>query len=155
MTAAAAAVLLLALLMAATGLAGTGGGPRVIQLSYSRSDDGSTPHTVLQAFARRTKALRFSTAFHGRRASAPARFNSHVTDTDLHGQASHPWELEHGGPGGRVYELVRRSLAERRSAAVRVRARRGDRVDRVKLKIRVSKCAKDPPFYPLDCTIHR
>jgi hypothetical protein len=25
----------------------------------------------------------------------------------------------------------------------------------VKLKIRVSDCTMDPPFYPLDCTIHR
>ncbi len=140
-------------LVAGPAVAGAGSGPKVTILSYFNRDDGSLPHRVLMANARRTDALRFSTVFQGEQASAAATYDDNIGRrlTD-----KHPWVLQHNASGGeKVYRLIRRSLGERGSAAVRVRARRGDRVDRVKLKIRVADCSEDPPFYPLDCTIHR
>ncbi len=134
-------------------VAAPGSGPKVTVLSYFNRDDGSLPHRVLMANARRTEALRFSTVFHGKHGSAAAAYDDNIGRrlTD-----KHPWVLQHNASGGgRVYKLIRDALAERGSAAVRVRARRGDRVDTVKLKIRVADCSEDPPFYPLDCTIHR
>ena len=116
--------------------------PRIVELNYFVRDDGILPHTVLQARVRRADSVRFATVFHGKHATAPAR-----DDGD-------DWELRHGD-GGKLYKLIRRSLHRRGSASVRIRARSGDGGDRVKLKIRASDCTKDPPFYPLDCTIHR
>lgn len=135
-----AAVLAAAILLPAT--ASAAAPPRVVQLNYFVRDDGILPHTVLQARVRRADSVRFATVFHGKHASAPAR---HDGDD---------WELRHGD-GGKLYKLIRHSLHRRGSASVRIRARSGDGSDRVKLKIRVSDCTKDPPFYPLDCTIHR
>jgi hypothetical protein len=151
----AVAVLIVAALSVVAGpaAAGAGSGPKVTVLSYFNRDDGSLPHRVLMANARRTASLRFSTVFRGKHASAAATYNDNIGRrlTD-----KHPWVLQHNASGGgKVYGLIRRSLADRGSAAVRVRARRGDRVDPVKLKIRVADCTADPPFYPLDCTIHR
>jgi hypothetical protein len=116
--------------------------PRVVELHYFVRDDGILPHTVLQARVRRAESVRFATVFHGKHASAPAR-----RDGD-------EWELRHKD-GRKVYKLIRRSLRRRGSASVRIRARSDDGTDRVKLKIRKSECSMDPPFYPLDCTIHR
>ena len=135
-----AAVLAAAILLPAT--ASAAAPPRVVQLNYFVRDDGILPHTVLQARVRRADSVRFATVFHGKHATAPAR-----DDGD-------DWELRHGD-GGKLYKLIRHSLHRRGSASVRIRARSGDGSDRVKLKIRVSDCTKDPPFYPLDCTIHR
>ena len=116
--------------------------PRVVELHYFVRDDGTLPHTVLQARVRRADSVRFATVFHGKHASAPAR------------RDGGEWELRHKD-GGKLYRLIRRSLNRRGSASVRVRARNDDGADRVKLKIRESECSMDPPFYPLDCTIHR
>ena len=135
-----AAVLAAAIMLPAT--ASAAAPPRVVQLNYFVRDDGILPHTVLQARVRRADSVRFATVFRGKHASAPAR---HDGDD---------WELRHGD-GGKLYKLIRHSLHRRGSASVRIRARSGDGSDRVKLKIRVSDCTKDPPFYPLDCTIHR
>lgn len=116
--------------------------PRVVELHYFVRDDGILPHTVLAARVRRADSVRFATVLHGKHAAAPAR-----DDGD-------EWELRHKD-GGKLYRLIRRSLRERGSASVRVRARSGDGTDRVKLRIRESECSMDPPFYPLDCTIDR
>jgi hypothetical protein len=116
--------------------------PRIVKLNYFVRDDGILPHTVLQASVRRADSVRFATVFHGKHAAAPAR-----RDGD-------DWELRHGD-GGKLYRLIRHSLQRRGSASVRIRARSGGGRDRVKLKIRESRCTKDPPFYPLDCTVHR
>ena len=121
--------------------------PRVVQLNYFVRDDGNLPHTRLAANVRRADSVGFSTVFKGKHASAPGRFDDNIS--------GHPWVVQHQSRGGKVYKLIRRSLHRRGSASVRIRARNGSGVDRVKLKIRVSDCTKDPPFYPLDCTIHR
>ena len=135
-----AAVLAAAILLPAA--ASAAAPPRIVELNYFVRDDGILPHTVLQARVWRADSVRFATVFHGKHATAPAR-----DDGD-------DWELRHGD-GGKLYKLIRRSLHRRGSASVRIRARSGDGGDRVKLKIRASDCTKDPPFYPLDCTIHR
>lgn len=116
--------------------------PRIVELHYFVRDDGILPHTVLEANVRRADSVRFATVFHGKHASAPAR-----RDGD-------EWELRHED-GSRLYRLIRRSLRERGSASVRIRARSGEGTDRVKLKVRAADCSMDPPFYPLDCTVER
>lgn len=121
--------------------------PRIVDLRYFVRDDGSLPHTRLMAGVRRADSVGFSTVFRGKHASAPARLDDRISGD--------PWVVQHQDRGGKVYKLIRRSLHRRGSAAVRIRARSGSGVDRVKLKIQVSDCSKDPPFYPLDCTIHR
>ena len=121
--------------------------PRVTGLTYFVRDDGSLPHVRLLVDVKRADIVRVATVFHGRHASAPTRLDARIS--------GHPWVLQHQQPGGRVYRLIRRSLARRGSASVRIRARGDGGSDRVKLKIRESGCTKDPPFYPLDCTIHR
>jgi len=139
-------IALLAFLAAPVAPASAAAPPRVVSLGYFIRDDGSLPHTRLLATVRRADAVSFATSFHGRRAAAPARLDDRIS--------GEPWVLQHNR-GAAVYRLVRRSLARRGSAAVRVRARNDAGSDRVKLKIRESECTKDPPFYPLDCTIDR
>lgn len=135
-------IALLAALLALPAIASAAPGPRVVELHYFVRDDGILPHTVLQARVRRADSVRFATVFHGKHAAAPAR------------RDGGEWELRHKD-GGKVYRLIRRSINRRGSASVRVRARSDEGSDRVKLKIRAAECSMDPPFYPLDCTIHR
>jgi hypothetical protein len=137
-----ATMVLIALTMIVPASASAAAPPRIVKLNYFVRDDGILPHTVLQATVRRADSVRFGTVFHGKHGSAPAR---HDGDD---------WELRHGD-GAKLYRLIRHSLRRRGSASVRIRARSGDGSDRLKLKIRESQCTKDPPFYPLDCTVHR
>jgi hypothetical protein len=113
-------------------------------MHYFVRDDGTLPHTVLKAEVKHAAAVRFAVVFHGKHASAAGRRDDGIT-----------WELQHQDRGGKVYKLIRKSLDRRGSASVRIRARNGGGTDRAKLKIRESECTMDPPFYPLDCTIHR
>jgi len=108
------------------------GPPRIVGLNYFVRDDGTLPHVRLLVGVKH--------------AGAPTRLDDSIS--------GHPWVLQHQD-GGKVYRLIRRSLERRGSAAVRIRARNGGATDRAKLTIRESDCTKDPPFYPLDCTIHR
>ncbi len=118
--------------------------PRVKGMHYFVRDDGTLPHTVLKADVKRADAVRFAVVFEGDHASVAGRLDDDIT-----------WEMQHQGQGGRVYKLIRKSLHRRGSASVRIRARNGSGSDNVKLKIRESECSMDPPFYPLDCSIHR
>lgn len=120
--------------------------PRVKSLDYFVRDDGQLPHTRLLLDIRGADLVRVATFFHGRRAAG-----SLTVDERISGD---PWVLEHRGSGEEVYELIRRSLARRGTAVVRVRARNEAGSTRARLRIRKSKCTKDPPFYPLDCTVH-
>ncbi|MQA75740.1 MAG: hypothetical protein GEU88_15595, partial [Solirubrobacterales bacterium] len=102
--------------LAATGSAheaSSGPQPRVIQLSYSDSKDGSFPRYRLMAFSRRTDDVRFATRFAGKRAKADARFSENITDTDIKGNAKHPFVLIRKGGGKRVMKLIRRAFDER------------------------------------------
>ena len=129
--------------LASVALALAAGPPRVKEMHYFVRDDGILPHTVLKADVKRADAVRFAVVFEGKHASVAGRLDDGIT-----------WEVQHQGRGGKVYKLIRKSLHARGSASVRIRAN-GDGTDRVKLKIRESECSMDPPFYPLDCTIHR
>jgi hypothetical protein len=128
--------------------------PNVIQVSYSETDGEPGPDRQLMAFSRHTTSLKFATSFHGTRVAAPGRYVDSITDTDLHGrQARHPWipDRKHGGRG--VMRLIGRSLDRRGFANVRVRAKNGDLLDSVRVRIDLSECSSDPPLYPVDCEI--
>jgi len=141
-----AATLLFAAPFMAPAAAPAAGPPRIVQLNYFVRDDGTLPHVRLLVGVKHADSVRVATVFHGKHAGAPTRLDDSIS--------GHPWVLQHQD-GGKVYRLIRRSLERRGSAAVRIRARNGGATDRAKLKIRESDCTKDPPFYPLDCTIHR
>lgn len=135
-----------AAVLALTAVAAAAGPPRVKGMTYFVRDDGSLPHVRLLVDVKRADSVRVATVFHGKHASAPTRLDDRISGD--------PWVLQHKDAGRKVYKLIRKSLDERGSASVRIRAR-GDGTDSVKLKIRKSECTMDPPFYPLDCTIHR
>jgi hypothetical protein len=129
------------------------GKPKLVQLSYEESRDGTSRHYGLSAFAHRADSVVFAVRRHHRRIAAPGRYNDHVTDTDLHpGDASHPWEVNRREGGRRVLTAVRASLSHDGVATVRVTAR-GRGKDRAKVKVIVADCTQDPPFYPLSCEI--
>ena len=120
--------------------------PQVTALNYFVRDDGTLPHVRLMVNVRRADRVRLTTVFHGERAGG-----SPTLDDRISGK---PWVLKHQGSGGEVYKLIRRSLARRGAAHVSVRARNEAGRIRVRLRIRESGCTKDPPLYPLDCTVH-
>jgi hypothetical protein len=158
-----AALAILVLASAVTCVAGAAGvpserasrPPKVIQLSYDESNDGSSPRRALYAFVRYSPdAVNFATRYHGRRATAKSRYRPNVTDTDIRGErARHPWALVREGGGRRVLRLVHKALKQRGVANVRTRARRDGLIDDVRLRIVLSKCAQDPPFYPVSCEV--
>jgi len=129
--------------------------PKVIQISYDESDDGSSPHRALQAFVRYSPdSVNFATRYHGRRATAKTRYRPNVTDTDIRGEkARHPWALIREGGGRRVLRLIHKSLKQRGFAKLRTRARRDGLLDDVRTRIVLSKCAQDPPLYPVSCEV--
>ena len=133
-----------AVAIAAASAAPAAAPPRVKGMHYFVRDDGLLPHTVLKVDVKRADRVRVAVVFRGKHASAPTRLDDGIT-----------WELQHKQRGGKVYKLIRRSLHRRGSASVRIRSRNAAGTDRVKLKVRESECSMDPPFYPLDCTVHR
>jgi hypothetical protein len=124
-------------------------------VSYDESNDGSSPRRALYAFVRYpTDTVTFATRYHGHSARGRTRYRSDITDTDIHGErASHPWALIRRGGGRRVFRLVHRSLRQRGFANVRARARRGALVDAGRVRIVLSRCAQDPPLYPVSCEV--
>jgi hypothetical protein len=129
--------------------------PKLVQLSYSESDDGSSPSRALDAFVRySTDSVNFATRYHGERATAKSVYEPHITDTDIHGQkAKHPWKLSRKGGGRNVLRLIHKSLKRRGIANVRTRMRHGGFSDHVRVRIVLSDCAQDPPLYPIDCEV--
>lgn len=140
---------------AAGAIAGPGGQPpKLVQLSYAESDDGSSPRRSLQAFARRAESVKFITRYDGERATAGSRYASHITDTDLHGdEVRHPWVLVRRDGGKRVLKLVHEALFARGSAKVRVIARGGGHRSKTRVPIVLADCAREPPFYPVSCEV--
>jgi hypothetical protein len=129
------------------------GSPKIIQLSYIETSDQGADRR-LQAFARHTHGMHFATSYKGEKAKAPGKYNSHVTDTDIHGRrARHPWEPDRKQGGGDVIRLVHQALHQRGVAEVRLRARKSGEVDKARVRIDRDKCASDPPLYPLDCEV--
>jgi hypothetical protein len=140
---------------ATSGVAGGGPQPRVIQLSYSEVNDGTRPRLSLMAFSRRTDSVRFSTRYEGKQVTGDTRRDNSLTDTDIKGNAKHPFVLRRKQGGKRVVKLVRESLDERGEARVRIRAERGGDVDVIKLRIVLGRCSQDPPLFPVDCEVER
>jgi hypothetical protein len=143
------------LTVAASGSAlAAGSPPEVIQLSYFESSGDQGADRGLEAFARHTHAVRFATTFQGRTARAAGRYRDSITDTDIKGkQAKHPWTPNRKEGGGRVIRLVHKSLHTRGFAKVRLRARKSGEAVGVRVRIDLSKCASDPPLYPVDCEV--
>lgn len=139
---------------AVAGAQGGGAKPKLVQLSYEESDDGSSPPKALSAFFHRAERVRFFTGHDGDRARAGARYVESITDTDLHGEARHPWRLIRRDGGKWVLKLIHRSLEERGDAQVKVIARNNGRrtVDRVLIVL--ADCAQDPPLYPVSCDVN-
>ena len=127
--------------------------PNIIQLSYGESKDQGADRR-LEAFARHTRGMHFATTYRGEKASAPGKYNSSVTDTDIHGRkARHPWEPDRKKGGQDVVRLVHEALHQRGVAEVRLRARKSGEVDKALVRIDRDKCASDPPSFPLDCEV--
>lgn len=130
------------------------GAPNIIQLSYSESSGDQGADRRLLAFARRTHGMHFATTYKGEKASAPGKYRSEITDTDIHGRkAKHPWEPDRKHGGGDVVRLVHDSLHQRGFAVVRLRARKSGEVDKARVRIDLSRCSQDPPLYPVDCEV--
>jgi hypothetical protein len=130
------------------------GSPDIIQLSYSESSGDQGADRRLEAFARHTHGMHFATTYKGQRASAPGKYDSNVTDTDLHGRkAKHPWEPDRKKGGGDVVRLLHKSLHERGFANVKLRARKSGEVDKARVRIDLDRCSQDPPLYPVDCEV--
>ena len=130
-----------------------GHAPEIIQLSYGESFDQGADRR-LEVFARHTHGVHFATTYKGEKASAPGKYNSSVTDTDIHGRkARHPWEPDRKQGGGDVVRLVHEALHQRGVAEVRLRARKSGEVDKARVRIDRDKCSSDPPAFPLDCEV--
>jgi hypothetical protein len=150
----AASLVILCGAVALAGQAPAAGGPKLVQLSYEHSRDGSSKHFNLSAYAHKADSVRFVVRRHHKSIAAPGRYNGHVTDTDLHpADASHPWEVNRKQGGKRVLKAVRSQLKRKGVSTVRVIARRGNARDKAKVKIVKADCGMDPPFYPLSCEI--
>jgi hypothetical protein len=143
------------LALGAVAVAGAAGGakPKLVQLSYEESDDGSSPPKALSAYFRRAELVKFVTRYDGDRATGGSRYNDSITDTDLHGEARHPWRLIRRDGGKRVLKLIHAALVETGDARVKVIARGNGRriVDRVLIVL--ADCSQDPPFYPVSCEV--
>lgn len=127
--------------------------PKLVQLYYAEVDDGSSPRYRLHGHARHTESLRFKVRYRGKAAAAGSRYDKSITETDLRGEAKHPFVVRRDRGGRRALKLIRKALAKRGVAKVRVRARGEGGVDSARLRIVLSRCSLEPPFYPVDCEV--
>jgi hypothetical protein len=127
--------------------------PKVIQLSYSETKGDVGADTFLGAFSRHTHAVHFSAQKRRIKSSAPGRYRSDITDTDIHGRrARHPWVPDRKEGGGGVINLVHHALHHSGAIKVRVRARKDGVVDDVRIRLNRDKCTSTPAV-PLDCEV--
>jgi hypothetical protein len=127
--------------------------PALVQVAYEESDDGTSAHRQLSAFAQRASSVTFAVRIHHERVVAGSRQNTHVVDTDLHGDAKHPWVLSREGAGAEVLGRIHDALRKHGEKTVWVRAAGDSGVDKRKVDIVLSDCTQDPPFYPVSCQI--
>jgi hypothetical protein len=129
-------------------------GPKLVQVTYEESNDAGEAPMDLAAHFKDADAVRFTTRYDGERASGEARYIENISDTDLNGEAQHPWSLVRKGDGKRVAKLVHESLFERGVAKVRIRARGdGEHYDGAVEISLAGDCSQDPPLYPLTCQV--
>lgn len=132
-----------------------GGGPRVVRALLEKGDRGNTSGYSLSANVKRADSVSFRTGYAGDRATGLARYNDHVTTTDLHGEASHPWRLRRNEHGKAVIRLIRASLNARGHAVVSIRMLdEGGDLHKQRIDFALSECHMDPPLYPLTCTVN-
>ena len=128
--------------------------PNVIQLSYSESSGDVGANRRLEAFARHTHGMHFATTYRGQKASAPGKYDSSVTDTDIHGRkARHPWEPDRKKGGGDVVRLVHEALHQRGVARCGCAPGRAARSTRCGCESIGTSARPTPPLYPLDCEL--
>ena len=130
-----------------------GADPKVVQLSYYEDREDGRRYN-LHAHAKRTEALAFSIRRAGHRIVAEARLNERLSDTDLRGEARHPWVPKRDRAGGRLIKTVADKLHANGKVRVRIRAKGDGGVDDVRVRILLSECSTDPPLYPdPDCEV--
>lgn len=115
--------------------------PDVRKVFFSHTEDGSPREWKLDATVRFARTVRFRTRFDGRRAVAPGR--------QTEGGGRNQW-IARGGQN--VIPLIRDSLDARGFAKVAIAARGPGGRDRARVRIVLSDCHMDPPFYPLSCS---
>jgi hypothetical protein len=127
--------------------------PKVVQVSYYEDREDGRRYN-LQAHALRTDALRFSVRRSGRRFAAEARLNESISDTDLRGEARHPWVPVRNTAGKRLVRAVVDKLHGNGQVRLRIRVRGNGIRDSVRVRIVLSECNTDPPLYPdPDCEV--
>jgi hypothetical protein len=126
---------------------------KIVQLSYYEDREDGHRYN-LQAHALRTDGLKFSARRGGRRITAEARLNENLTDTDLPGQARHPWVPKRNGAGKRLIRAVVHKLHSKGEVALHILARGIGGNDFARMRIVLSECSFDPPLYPdPDCEV--
>ena len=127
--------------------------PKVVQVSYYEDREDGRRYN-LQAHALRTDALKFSVRRGGRRIVADAKLNERISDTDLQGEARHPWVPIRNSAGKRLVRAVVDKLYGNGKVRLRIRAQGNGVRDSVRVRIVLSECSTDPPLYPdPDCEV--
>ena len=148
------AVLALAILAVPAAAAGGGKPPRVVRALLEKGDRGQSFGFSLSANVKRADTVTFKTKYNGDAATGAARYNDNVTTTDLRGEASHPWQLIRKGDGKDVIRLIRQALNATGETTVKIKMRdEGGRRFTQPVTFVESECHKDPPIYPLTCTV--
>jgi hypothetical protein len=127
--------------------------PKVVQVSYYEDREDGRRYN-LQAHALRTDELTFSVRRDGRRFVAEAKLNERISDTDLHGEARHPWVPVRNRAGKRLIRAFVDKLYDKGEVRVRIRVRGNGIKDFASVRIVLSECSTDPPLYPdPDCEV--
>jgi hypothetical protein len=127
--------------------------PKVVQVSYYEDREDGRRYN-LQAHALRADALKFSVRRGGRRIVADAKLNERISDTDLQGEARHPWVPVRNGAGKRLVRAVVDKLHGNGQLRLRIRVQGNGIRDVVRVRIVLSECSTDPPLFPdPDCEV--
>jgi hypothetical protein len=127
--------------------------PKVVQLSYYEDREDGRRYN-LQAHALRADALTFTVRRGGHRMIADAKLNESISDTDLRGEARHPWVPIRNRAGKRLVRAVADKLHGNGQVRLRIRVQGKGIRDSVRVRIVLSECSTEPPLYrDPDCEI--
>jgi hypothetical protein len=127
--------------------------PKLVQVSYYEDREDGRRYN-LQAHALRTDALKFSVRRGGKRIAADAKLNESISDTDLRGEARHPWVPVRNTAGKRLVRAVVDKLYGNGEVRLRIRLKGNGINDTEKVRIVLAECSTDPPLYPdPDCEV--